>query len=108
MDVTEVQPSFMRIISHNSVNVNWIPTNLGTEIRFNESFICKNFSPIGVCIGVLWQILQSVRKEEKNEEIKMNVWPLVSQQWLGNFSSNLVCRLPFLVGTSVANLVPIR
>ena len=29
-----------------------------------------NFSPIGARICVLWWILQSVRKEEKNEEKK--------------------------------------
>ena len=27
-----------------------------------------NFSPIGACIRVLWRILQSVRKEEVEEE----------------------------------------
>ena len=29
-----------------------------------------NFSPSGVHIHVLWRILQSVRNEEKNKEIK--------------------------------------
>ena len=57
-----------------------------------------NFSPIGVRIRVLWQIVRSVRneevEEEKNEEIKTKCCSLVSRKWLERFSSNLVCRLP--------------
>ena len=70
-----------------------------------------NFSPIGVRIRVLWRILQSVRKEEveeeKNEEKKPKLWPLVSRKWLERFSSHLECGLPYLAGTSVATLVSI-
>ena len=57
-----------------------------------------NFSPIQARIRVLWRILRSVRNEEdedeKNKEIKMKFCLLVSQKWLKQFSSNLVCRLP--------------
>ena len=69
-----------------------------------------NFSPIQARIRVLWRILRSVRNEEveeKNEEIKTKFCSLVSRKWLERFSSNLVCRLPLLAGTSLANLVPI-
>ena len=66
-----------------------------------------NFSPIGARIRVLFWILQSVRKEEKNEEKKPKLWPLVSRKWLEGFSSNLECGLPYLAGTSVATLVSI-
>ena len=67
-----------------------------------------NFSPIRACIRVLWRILRSVRnEEEKNEEIKTTFCSLVSRKRLERFSSNLVCRLPLLAGTSLANLVPI-
>ena len=70
-----------------------------------------NVSPIGVRIRILWRILQSVRKEEveeeKNEEKKPKLWPLVSRKWLLRFSSNLECGLPYLAGTSVAILVSI-
>ena len=69
-----------------------------------------NFSPIGARIRVLFRILQSVRKEEveeKNEEKKPKLWPLVSRKWLERFSSHLECGLPYLVGTSVATLVSI-
>ena len=50
-----------------------------------------NFSPIGARIRVLFWILQNVRKEEveeKNQEKKPKLWPLVSQKWLERFSSN--------------------
>ena len=47
-----------------------------------SSLSVPNFSPIGVRIRVLWQILQSVRKEveEKNEEKNPNV----GRSYLGN------------------------
>ena len=45
-----------------------------------------NSSLIGARIHVLWRILQSVRKEEveeeKNEEEKPKLWPLISRKWL--------------------------
>ena len=72
-----------------------------------------NVSPIGARIRVLWRILQSVRKEEaeeveeKNEEKKPKLWPLVSRKWPERFSSYLECRLPYLAGTSVATLISI-
>ena len=69
-----------------------------------------NFSPIGTRIRVLWRILQSVRKEEveeKNEEKKPKLWPLVSRKWMERFSSNLECGLLYLAGTSVATFVSI-
>ena len=66
-----------------------------------------NFSPIGARICVLWQILQSVQKEEKNEDKKSKHWLLVSRKWLERFSSNLECGLHYLPGTFVANLVSI-
>ena len=65
-----------------------------------------NFSPIGARIRVLLRILQSVRKEEKNEE-KTPTWLFISRKWLERFSSNLECGLPYLAGTSVATLVSI-
>ena len=71
-----------------------------------------NFIPIRARIRVLWRILRSVRneeevEEEKNEEIKTKFHSLVSRKRLERFSSNLVCTLPVLAGTSLANLVPI-
>ena len=71
-----------------------------------------SFSPIRARICVLWRILRSMQNEEKveekkNEEIKTKFCSLVSRKWLERFSSNLVCRLPLLAGTSLANLVPI-
>ena len=66
-----------------------------------------NFSPIGACIRVLWRILQSVRKEEKNEEknpnfghfsemalaifFKFGMWtPLPSRHLCSNFGFNRI------------------
>ena len=60
-----------------------------------------NFSPIRARIRVLWRILRSVQnEEEKNEEIKTKFCSLISRKWLERFSSNLVCRLPLLAGTT--------
>ena len=66
--MTDLQPYFMQIIGHNSVNVHRIPNKLGTDICLNDPFKCAKFQPIGAHIRVLWQILRSVRKEveEKN------------------------------------------
>ena len=71
-----------------------------------------NFSPVEAQIHVLWQILQSVQKEEveeekKNEVKKPKLWPIVSRKWMERFSSNLECGLPYLACTSAATLVSI-
>ena len=67
-----------------------------------------NFIPIGARIRVLFRILRKEEvEEEKNEEKKPKLWPLVSRKWLERFSSNLECGLPYLAGTSVATLVSI-
>ena len=111
--MTDLRPYFTQIIGHNSVNVHRIPTKVGIQIRLNEPLSVPIVSPIRARIRVLWRILRSVRneevvvEEEKNEEIKTKFCSLVSRKWLERFSSNLVCRLPLLAGTSLANLVPI-
>ena len=38
-----------------------------------------NFSPIGVCIHVLWKILQSVRKEVEEKKMKKNPQTLATR-----------------------------
>ena len=85
--------------------------NLVLRFALMSPLSVLNFSPIQARIRVLLQILQSVRKEEveeeKNEEKKPKLWPLVSRKWLERFSSNLVCGLPYLAGISVATLVSI-
>ena len=43
--VTDLRPYFTRIIDHNSVNVQRIPTKVGTDIRLNEPFKCAKFQP---------------------------------------------------------------
>ena len=107
--MTDLRPYFTQIIGNNSVNVHRIPTKVGTEIRLNAPFKCAKFQPDPTTHSCFMADLRSVRNEveEKNEEIKTKFCSLVSRKWLERFSSNLVCRLPLLAGTSLANLVPI-
>ena len=80
-------------------------------LQYPVTLSVPNLSPIRARIRVLWRILRSVRnevvEEEINEEIKTKFCSLVSRKLLERCSSNLVCRLPLLAGTSLANLVPI-
>ena len=112
--MTDLRPYFTQIIGHNSVNVHRIPTKVGTQIRLNEPFKCTKFQPDPSTHSWFMADFANVRneeeveeEEEKNEEIKTKFCSLVSRKWLERFSSNLVCRLPLLAGTSLANLVPI-
>ena len=95
------------------MNVHRIPTKVGTEIRLNEPFKCAKFQPDRSTHSCFMADFANVRneeevkEEEKNEEIKTKFCSLVSRKWLERFSSNLVCRLPLLAGTSLANLAPI-
>ena len=109
MGVTDLRPYFTQIIGHNSVNVHRIPTKLGTEIRLNEPFKCAKLQPDWSTNSCFMADLQSVRKEveEKNEEKKPKLWPIVSRKWMERFSSNLECGLPYLASTSIATLVSI-
>ena len=82
--VTEVRSYFTQIIGHNSMNVHCIPTKLGTEIHFNEPFICAKFQPYWSthwCFVADFAkcVKRSRRKGGKNEEIQMKFWPLVSE-----------------------------
>ena len=109
--MTDLRPYFTKIIGHNSVNVHRIPTKIGTQIRLNEPFKCAKFQPDPSSHSCFMADFANVRneevEEEKNEEIETKFCSLVSRKWLELFSSNLVCRLLLLAGTSLANLVPI-
>ena len=67
------------------------------ECTFISSLLVPNIDTMELQVCVLYQFLQSVQKEIKapvtpyDKEIKMKLWPLVSQKRLGRFSSNLVC-----------------
>ena len=87
MGVTDLRPYFTQIIGNNSVHVYWIPTKLGTEIRLNEPFKCAKFQPDGNTHSCF---------------LAARIW-----KWLERFSSNLQFGLPYLAGTTVANLVSI-
>ena len=67
------------------------------------------FIPIGACIRVLLQILQSVRKEEVEEKTKKKIQTLAAciSERMERVSSNLEYGLPYLAGTSVTTLVSI-
>ena len=82
MGVTDLRPYFTQIIGHNSVNVQRIPTKVGTKIRLNEPFMCAKFQFDWSTNSCVMGILRSVRNEEKNEEIKMKFCSLISWKWL--------------------------
>ena len=104
MGVTEIRPSFTQIIDHNSVNVHRIPTKCGTEIHLNEHFTCTKFQ--STCLYFMAGFVKCAKISRRKNEVKNpKLRPLVAWKWLERFSSNLECRLPYLAGTSVANLV---
>ena len=70
-----------------------------TEIHFNECFKCNKFQ-LDQSTHLYFMAECAKRKNPK-------LWPVISRKWLGRFSSNFVCRLPYHVDTSVPNLFPI-
>jgi len=70
--------------------------------------LCVKVSAIGTCLCFIAESV-SMRNEEKEEKKKKQketkFCSLVSQDRLEQFASNLVCRLVYLAGISVANLV---
>jgi len=67
--VTNLQPYFMQIVGHNSINLHRIPTK---GIRFNVSFTCANFQ---LNQHILWPKM-CIKAVEKQERIKL--WNLVA------------------------------
>ena len=67
---TEAQSYFMQIIGHNSVIFIGFPPNVVWRFALMSPLSVPNFSLNGVCVCILWQILQSVRKEVVVEEEK--------------------------------------
>jgi len=43
LGVTDLRPFFTQKIDHISINLNQIPTKIGTEICFNRLFMCTKF-----------------------------------------------------------------
>ena len=87
-------------------------TKFDARIRLWTAFLCTKFQGDRSTHLLVIAIFASVRKDEeekiKNEEKRTKLWQLVSRKWLERFPSNLECRLPWLAGNGVANLVPIR
>ena len=82
--MTDLRLYFTQIIGHNSMNVNRIPTKVGTQIRFNEPFKCAKFQPDPSTHSCFMADFANVRneevEEEKNEEIKTKFCSLVSRK----------------------------
>ena len=104
--VTTNRSCFTRIIGHNSRTIHRICTKVDARIRLWTPFLCAKFQGDRSTRLLVIAIFASVRKDE--EEKKTKLWKLVSRKWLERFPSNLECRLPWLAGNCVANLVPIR
>ena len=95
-----------------------IRSKLGTRLYLYTLFTCAKYRYNVVTSLYFIAIFCSMRKEieapiaplwrrKKNEEIKMKLWPLISQKRLGRFPSNVVCGVAYLAGTPVVKLVPI-
>ena len=80
---------FTRIIGHNSVILYRIRTKLGIEIPLMSPLNVPIFF-IGVCICMLWQILESVGKEDDEGKL----WQLISWKWLGRLLQILYVDYP--------------
>ena len=108
MGVTDLRPFFTQIIGHDSVNVDRIPTKVGTEIRLNEPFKCaKCQRDRSTRSHFMADFVKCAKRRSTPVEAEKTpkLWPLVSRKRLERFSSNLDYGLPCLAGTSVANLV---
>ena len=102
--VTTNRSCFTRIIGHNSCTIHRICTKFDARICLWTPFLCAKFQGDRSTRLLVIAIFASVRKDE---EEKTKLWHLV-RKWLERFPSNLECRLPWLAGNCVANLVPIR
>ena len=97
MGVTDLRPYFTQIIGINFVNVNRIPTKLGTEIRVIEPFTYAKFQPDWSTNSCFMADFAKCAKRRKK---KPKLWPLVFRKWLERFSSDLECGLPYLASLS--------
>ena len=103
--VTTNRSCFTRIIGHNSRTIHRICTTFDARIRLWTPFLCATFHGDRSTRLLVIAIFASVRKDEERKKTKL--WQFVSRKWLERFPSNLECRLPWLAGNCVANLVPI-
>ena len=110
MGVTDLRPYFTQIIGHNSVNVHRIPTNLSTEIRFNEPFKCTKFQPDWSTnsrfMADFAKCAKRRSRRRKNEEKTQTLAARISEM-AGAMFFKFGMWTPDLAGTSVATLVSI-
>ena len=99
--MTDLQPHFKQIISHNSVNVHRIPTKRGTEIHLNEPFMCA--------IHVLWRIFAKCAKRSRRKKLSKKTQTLAAHisEMAGAIFFKFGMWTPYLAGTSVETLVSI-
>ena len=103
--LTTNRSCFKRVIGHNSRTIHRICTTFDARILPLYSLsVCQ----ISRRSEYAFAFYSNFTKKKENEEKKLKLWQLVSRKWLKRFPSNLVCRLPWLAGNSVANLVPIE
>ena len=79
--------------------------NLHDSCSINRNIL--NFSSVFEKIGCTVHEIFVCYKEEKSKETKIKFWLLLYWKFQERFSANLVCRLPYLAGILVENLVPI-
>ena len=83
VDVTDLRPYFTQIIGHNSVNVHWIPTKLGTEICCNEPFKCVKLQPdwnMNSCI--MADFAKCAKRSRRREKMKKKNKTKLSHSYL--------------------------
>ena len=99
---------FTRIIGNNSRTIHRISTKFDARIRLWTPFLYAKFQgDRSTRLRFIAIFCKCAKTRRRNEEKKSKLWQLVSRKWLEKFPSNLVCRLPWLAGNSVANLVSI-
>ena len=94
--MTDLRPFLTQKID-NSVNLNRIPTKIGTEMRFNKPYTCTKFQPNRSMFSQVMAENAKCAKWEKNKKkTKKLVWNFARSylgiDWRDLATSNLICR----------------
>ena len=105
---------FTQKINHNPINLHQIPTKIGTEMCFNEPFMCTKFQLDGSMRSQVMAKNAKCAKRQRRirrKKTKKLFWNF-ARLYLGigwcNFISNLACTFALFGGISAANLVEFR
>ena len=105
--VTTNLSCFTRIIGHNSRTIHQICTKFDARIRLWTPFLyAKLQGDRSTRLHFIAHFPSVQKHEEKNEE-KIETLAARISEMAGAIPLKLVCRLPWLAGNSVENLVPI-